>query len=160
MDLGIINKKINKVLQELNIPVKKSCSCGCNKCGDKKKLNETKEEIKGLIRKIIKEETTTALFKMEGVLTTDTKNRNQKDILSDIRSISGITTVTTRDSKYSDDSDVYSNNFKVLLSIKIDPHPFIGHGGFGKEQLKKIYSEIKKVNGVIGFKLIKKPYRI
>lgn len=153
-----INKIIKESIQGYSIPKKKSCSCGCNKCGDKNKLNEAKERVKSIVKNIITEETTSYLFKLEGILVTDTIVRNQTDILSDIRSISGVTIVSSKE--YNTDIATNNNNYITYLSVKIDPHPFIGKGGFGKEQLKLIYNEIKKVIGVKSFRLKKKPERI
>jgi hypothetical protein len=106
----------------------------------------------------LKEETTSFLYKLEGVLVTSTHERNQTDILSDIRSISGVTIVSSKE--YNADIATDSDNYKTYLTVKIDPHPFIGKGGFGKEQLKLIYNEIKRVIGVKAFQLKKKPVRI
>jgi hypothetical protein len=247
-----IKKIIEESIQGYNISKKKSCSCGCNTCHDKKKpLNESKELVKHLVKETykklkaekeslkesqekfqvifrdinseetpvkqlfnsqkeaqdwvdsneweenheffnrdgeeefgtrsryynpedkdnyfgydiepvkgdsLKEETTSFLYKLEGILVTNTHERNQTDILSDIRSISGVTIVSSKE--YSDAIATDSSNYTTYLSVKIDPHPFIGKGGFGKETLKLIYSEIKKVIGVKSFRLKKKPERI
>lgn len=154
-----IKKIINESIQGYYLK-KGKCSCGCNKCGDKKKLNEFKKRFKKLIREsYLNEETVSTLFKLEGRLVTDTKERNQADIISDIRSISGVTIVSSKEIK-NDQSVKDNNSYFSLLSVKIDPHPFIGKGGFGKEQIKVIYDEIKRVTGVKAFKLTRKPQRI
>lgn len=155
-----IKKIIKESIQGYNLPKKKGCSCGCNTCHTKAgQLNEAKERVKKLVKKsLLKEETTTFLYKLEGLLVTNTQDRNQTDILSDIRSISGVTIVSSKE--YNDSIATDSSNYKTYLTIKIDPHPFIGKGGFGKEQLKLIYNEVKKVIGVKAFQLKKKPERI
>ncbi len=154
-----IKKIIEESIQGYALP-KKSCSCGCNTCGDKKKkLNEAKERVKKIVKKtLIKEETTSFLYKLEGLLVTNTHERNQTDILSDIRSISGVTIVSSKE--YNTDVATDSSNYKTYLTVKIDPHPFIGKGGFGKDELLLIYNEIKRVIGVKSFILKKKPTRI
>jgi len=171
IDMTNIKQIIKEAIQGYKLP-KKSCSCGCNKCGDKKvKLNESKERVKKIVKKVycklkennetkyqviyrdinseetpvkqlfnseneaqdwvdsneweenyeffnrdgdeefgtrnmyynpedkenyfgydiepfksepLKEEKVSTLFKLEGILVTDTKGRNQTDILSDI----------------------------------------------------------------------------
>lgn len=153
-----IKQIIEESIQGYSLPKKKSCSCGCNSCGDKKKkLNEAKERVKSIVRKL-NEETTSYLYKLEGILITTTHERNQTDILSDIRSISGVTIVSSKE--HGDAVSTDSDNYKTYLTVKIDPHPFIGKGGFGKEELKLIYNEIKRVIGVKSFLLKKKPTRI
>jgi hypothetical protein len=123
-----------------------------------KESNYTGYEIRPYSGEPLKEETTTFLYKLEGILVTNTHERNQTDILYDIRSISGVTIVSSKE--YSDAIATDSSNYTTYLSVKIDPHPFIGKGGFGKETLKLIYNEIKKVIGVKAFRLKKKPERI
>ena len=166
-----ITKIINESIQDYHIP-KKGCGCGCNTCHLPKSINESvndniklnidskkplKDTLKECIRLIIKE-SPTQLIKLEGILTSDTTDRTQADILSDIRSISGITIVSSKDIKKGDSA--YSNEFyNSQLSIKIDPHPFIGKGGLGKEELKEIILSIKKIKGVRNFKLTTKPKR-
>ena len=41
-----------------------------------------------------------------------------------------------------------------ILKIKIDPHPFIGKGGFDKEDVKGVVNDIRKIDGVKYFKQI------
>ena len=91
------------------------------------------------------------IYKMEGFLTTDTTKKNQAEILSDIRSIEGITIVSSEPVSLS--SGHNNSSFESSLIIKIDPHPYIGKGGFNKEQVKKIVSEILRVEGVRRFKI-------
>ena len=67
--------------------------------------------------KIIKEEITSILresstqYKTEGLLTTDTTSRAQKDILSDIRSLPGVTIVSSRDYNPADKETAFQNDF-------------------------------------------------
>jgi hypothetical protein len=44
-------------------------------------------------------------------------------------------------------------NFESSLIIKIDPHPYIGKGGFNKEQVKKIVNDILRIEGVRRFRI-------
>jgi hypothetical protein len=91
------------------------------------------------------------IYKIEGFLTTDTTKKNQAEILSDIRSIEGITIVSSEPLSLSSGHNNVS--FESSLTIKIDPHPYIGKGGFSKEQVKTIVSEILKIEGVKRFKI-------
>lgn len=166
-----ITKIINESIQGYHIP-KKGCGCGCNTCHLTKSINESvidnnqsnidnKNPLKNIIKEYIRPlllESISQIIKLEGILTSDTTNRTQAEILSDIRSISGITIVSSKDIKKGDSA--YSNEFyNSRLNIKIDPYPFIGKGGFGKEQLKDIILSIKKIKGVRNFKLTTKPQR-
>jgi len=88
------------------------------------------------------------LYQVKGVLTTNTQKRAQGDILSDMRSIPGVTIVTPKDYQ-GGDSPIENNAYTVELSVKIDPHPF---KTFGKEQVKNIIAQMKRVDGVISYR--------
>jgi len=87
-------------------------------------------------------------YQVLGMLVTNTQKRKQGDILSDMRSIPGVTIVTPRD-YHGGDTPIDNRRYTVELSVKIDPHPF---PSFGKEQIKNILLQIKKVDGVISYK--------
>ena len=57
--------------------------------------------IKEEIQNVLKEESTQ--YNVEGLLLTNTIDRPQKDILSDIRSLPGVTIVSSKDSKIRED---------------------------------------------------------
>lgn len=111
--------------------------------------------IKGngkLTLKIIKEESTQ--YNIEGLLLTNTEDRPQKDILSDIRSLPGITIVSSKDYDLSGDSSAFSNpNYYTMLKIKVDPHPY--PNGFKDEDLQQLFTDIRAIKGVRNFKLNK-----
>jgi hypothetical protein len=111
--------------------------------------------IKGngkLTLKIIKEESTQ--YNVEGLLLTNTIDRPQKDILSDIRSLPGITIVSSKDYDLSGDSSAFSNpNYYTILKIKVDPHPY--PNGFKDEDLQQLFTDIRAIKGVRNFKLNK-----
>ena len=86
-------------------------------------------DLKGL-RHIIREELSKQLneeyvdkFKVRGILVSDTTKRPQQEILSDIRSLTGV----------------------------IDGYPFIRHGGFSREKIQDIIASVKRVEGVKSF---------
>lgn len=89
------------------------------------------------------------LYQIKGILVTDTTKRTQGDILSDMRSIPGVTIVTPHDYQ---GGDIPTDNraYTVELSVKIDPYPF---KTFGKEQVKNVINQIKKVDGVRSFRV-------
>ena len=88
-------------------------------------------------------------YKVKGVLVTDTTKRPQQEILSDIRSLTGVTIVSTKDidGEYSQDNI----NLRVILNLKIDGYPFIRHGGFGRDKIDDIIASIKRVEAVKTF---------
>lgn len=108
------------------------------------------------LRHIIREELSKVLneeyidqFKVKGILITNTTIRPQQDILSDIRSLTGVTIVSTEemDEEYSQNND----NLRVILNLKIDGYPFIRHGGFSRDKIKDIIASVKRVEGVKSF---------
>lgn len=108
-----------------------------------------------IIQNILKEEENPIVYKIKGILVTNTEIRGQTDILSDIRSLPGITIVSSKDVR--PDAEVTDNPyFYSELSVKIDPHPYLGKGGFGKANLINLIKAIKRVQGVRNFKLISK----
>ena len=79
--------------------------------------------IREEIQRVISEESTQ--YKFEGLLQTDTVKRPQKDILSDIRALPGITIVSSKDYDLSGESSAFSNpNYYTIIKIKVDPHPY------------------------------------
>ena len=126
----------------------------------KQNINEDKLRIflKNEIRKALTEQSVSTVYKLQGKLTTDTSLRNQTEILSDIRSITGVTIVSSKETGV-DASAVDNQYYHSILSVKIDPHPYIGKGGFGKDEIKKIINDIKKIKGVRNFKLTSSPIK-
>lgn len=101
--------------------------------------------IKEELKKVLNEEYVDK-FKVKGILVTDTTKRPQQEILSDIRSLTGVTIVSTVDidGEYSQNND----NLRVILNLKIDGYPFIRHGGFSRDKVKDIIASVKRVEGV------------
>jgi hypothetical protein len=112
------------------------------------------------IKQIIKEELSKILFekrssstvyKFKGILSVDPKKRNKEEVLSDIRSLTGVTIVSTKPAQ---GDNITPNTEESVLSIKVDPHPYMGKGGFSKEKVSTIVDDIRKIEGVEYFKLI------
>lgn len=109
--------------------------------------------IKEEIQNILKEESN--LYILNGLLKTSTdtneSGRPQKDILSDIRAIEGITIVSSKDyTLQSDVSPIKNSNYYSLITVKIDPDPF-KTTGFTEDNLKDIINKIRQVKGVKSF---------
>ncbi len=95
------------------------------------KLNQLKSLIKEELKNSLNEYQDK--FKMVGTLVTDINNRNQQEILSDIRSVTGVTVVGTEEPMAYADQD--KSQFKSILTVKVDGHPWILKGGFSREKM-------------------------
>ena len=107
------------------------------------------EVLRNLIKEALRENLTEDYqdkFKVKGILVTDTTKRPQQEILSDIRSLTGVTIVSTVEIE--DEYSQNNNNLRVILNLKIDGYPFIKHGGFSREKIQDIIASIKRVDGV------------
>ena len=110
------------------------------------------EIIREELQLILKEESTQ--YNIEGLLLTNTEERPQKDILSDIRSLPGITIVSSRDYDLVGETSAFNNpNYYSIIKIKVDPHPY--PNGFADEDLKQLFTDIRSIKGVRNFKLSK-----
>ena len=103
------------------------------------KLNNLRSIIQEELKKTLNEEYIDK-YKVKGIIITDTTIRPQQEILSDIRSLTGVTIVSTvdLDGEYSQEND----NLKVILNLKIDGYPFIKKGGFSREKIQDIILHI------------------
>ena len=113
--------------------------------------NQFTEFIKEEIRKTLREDYATKLYKIEGLLVTDTYKKTQTQILSDIRSITGITTIDSKDYNARLPKPGYQYD---ILTVKIDPYPYTKKGGkFDIDTINQIINNIKNIRGVIRFKV-------
>jgi hypothetical protein len=112
------------------------------------KLENLRHIIKEELSKVLNEEYVDK-FKVKGILITNTTTRPQQEILSDIRSLTGVTIVSTKemDEEYSQNNE----NLRVILNLKIDGYPFIKSGGFSREKVMDIIKSVKRVDGVKSF---------
>ena len=95
------------------------------------------------------------IFHLNGTLIVDDTTRNQKDMLSDIRALPGITVVRNVEME----QDPTSRYFRSKLEIKVDPYPYAKQNKFDSvTTLKTITNGIRKIPGVIGFKEQGTPY--
>ena len=92
-----------------------------------------------------------SIFRVEGYLLTNLANRSQGDILSDIRSLPGITIVGSRDMKNNPSKE------RSIISLKVDPYPFTTMDDVSAtESVDYVTNEIRKISGVRKFNILKK----
>ena len=112
------------------------------------KLDNLRQLVKEELRKTLNEEYQDK-YKMVGMLISNIKQRPQKEIFSDIRSIPGVTVASAKEPmEYSEQN---TEKFQTVLTIKVDGHPWIAKGGFDKSKMDEIRKEILKVEGVLSF---------
>jgi hypothetical protein len=114
--------------------------------------NMNSKDLKNLIREELKQALTEKYqdqYKLKGRLITNIKNRPQKEILSDIRALAGITVVST--TEIEDYSEQNFDHFTTILNLKIDGYPFIKTGGFSREKIVDIANTIRKIPDVVSF---------
>lgn len=88
-------------------------------------------------------------FKMIGMLITNIDLRPQKEIYSDIRSIPGVTVISSKEPLEFSQQD--QSKFQAIMTVKVDGHPWIAKGGFDRSKIQEIRKEILKVEGVLSF---------
>jgi len=114
------------------------------------KLLELKKLIQEELR-LIRENSASKLYKIEGLLVTDTNKKTQSQILSDIRSIPGITTVDTRE--YIPRLPKKGREYD-RLTIKVDPYPYIKKNGkFDIETINQVIASIGGIKGIVKFRV-------
>jgi hypothetical protein len=109
------------------------------------------------IKRIIKEEVIRIneeyqdKYKMVGELITNLEVRPQKEILSDIRSITGVTVASEKELLPYNEQE--KTRFRAMLTIKVDGYPFIKSGGFNRDKMEDIARQIIKVEGVVTYRV-------
>ena len=108
------------------------------------------------LRTLVKEELNKRLneeyqdkYKMVGMLITNIDLRPQKEIYSDIRSIPGITVISSKEPLEFNQQD--QSQFQALMTVKVDGYPWITKGGFDRSKMQEIRKEILKVKGVLSY---------
>jgi len=105
-----------------------------------------------ITKKIIQEAVTkSTVYKFKGILSVDIAKRNKEEVISDIRSLTGVTIVST---KPAEGENITPRTDESILKIKVDPHPFIGKGGFNKDSVDDVIADIRRIEGVKYFKQI------
>jgi len=112
------------------------------------KLNNLKALVKEELNKKLNEEYQDK-YKMIGTLITNIESRPQKEIYSDIRAITGIAVLSSKEPlEYSEQN---TTRFQSIITVKVDGYPWITKGGFNKDKMQEIAAQIRKVPGVISF---------
>jgi hypothetical protein len=108
------------------------------------------------LRTLVKEELKRTLseeyqdkFKMVGTLISNIESRPQKEIYSDIRAITGISVLSSKEPLEYSEQD--TTKFQSVITVKVDGYPFITKGGFDRSKMAEIAAQIRKVPGVIAF---------
>ena len=112
------------------------------------KLNHLHTLVKEELSKKLNEEYQDK-FKMVGMLISNIKQRPQKEIYSDIRSIPGITVASSKEPMEYSEQD--TEKFQTIMTIKVDGYPWIAKGGFDRSKMEDIRKAILKVEGVLSF---------
>jgi hypothetical protein len=114
------------------------------------KLNALRTLVKEELKRTLSEEYQDK-FKMVGMLISNIQQRPQKEIYSDIRAITGISVISSKEPiEYSQQN---TEKFQSILTVKVDGYPWITKGGFDRSKMEGIASLIRKVPGVITFNI-------
>jgi len=116
-------------------------------------LNESYKFIRNkgkVLKQMLNENSAEKLYKIEGLLVTNNDLLFQKELLSDIRSITGITTVDAKEYIPRLPKANYSYN---KLTVKVDPYPYLKDGKFDIETIKRVIQDINNIRGVIKFRV-------
>ena len=106
--------------------------------------------IKEEIRDILREDSAAKLYKVEGLLVTNNDIKWQKEVLSDIRSITGVTTIDVKEYEPRIRKENYSYD---RVTVKIDPYPYLKFGKFDLDTIKQVIQNINDIKGVVKFKV-------
>jgi len=112
------------------------------------KLNALRTLVKEELKKTLSEDYQDK-FKMVGTLITNLESRPQKEIYSDIRSITGVSVISSKEPLEYNEQD--TTKFQSILTVKVDGYPFMTKGGFSRDKMTEIAAQIRKVPGVIAF---------
>lgn len=113
------------------------------------KYNSKTRSTNKIIINLINEDSASKLYKIEGLLITNNKIKPQNQILSDVRSITGITTVDTEE--YTPRLPKKGHSYDKLM-VKVDPYPYIKNGKFDLETMTQIINNINNIRGIVKFK--------
>ena len=110
------------------------------------------------LRKLVREEILKALsegseeklYRIDGLLVSDNNKKTQSQLLSDIRAITGITTIDANE--YTPRLPKEDRSYNRLM-VKIDPYPYLKNGEFNIETLNQVIDNINNIVGVVTFKV-------
>ena len=110
--------------------------------------SEFSKYIKEEIRKTLREDYAEKLYKIEGLLVTNTNKKTQTQTFSDIRSVTGVTTMDAKEyvPRLTKKGYMYDR-----VTIKVDPYPYVKNGKFDLDTVKLIITNINAIKGVVKF---------
>ena len=110
--------------------------------------SEFSKYIKEEIRKTLREDYAEKLYKIEGLLVTNTNKKTQTQTFSDIRSVTGVTTMDAKEyvPRLPKKGYMYDR-----VTIKVDPYPYVKNGKFDLDTVKLIITNINAIKGVVKF---------
>ena len=112
------------------------------------------EKLRKLVReeilKALSEGSEEKLYRIDGLLVSDNNKKTQSQLLSDIRAITGITTIDAEE--YTPRLPKEDRSYNRLM-VKIDPYPYLKNGEFNIETLNQVISNINNIVGVVTFKV-------
>ena len=114
------------------------------------KISKLKQIVKEELQNALNEDSASKLYKIEGLLVSNNDIKFQKEILSDIRSITGVTTVDTKAYTPNMPRPNYSYD---RLTVKVDPYPYLKNGTFDLETIKLVINNINNIKGIVKFKV-------
>jgi hypothetical protein len=119
-------------------------------------MDKLRKLVREEILKALSEGSEEKLYKIEGLLVSDNNKKTQSQLLSDIRAITGVTTIDTNEyiPRLPKDNRSYNR-----LMVKIDPYPYLKNGEFNIETLNQVINNINNIVGVVTFK-VKNPQLI
>jgi hypothetical protein len=112
------------------------------------------EKLRKLVReeilKALSEGSEEKLYRIDGLLVSDNNKKTQSQLLSDIRAITGITTIDANE--YTPRLPKEDRSYNRLM-VKIDPYPYLKNGEFNIETLNQVIDNINNIVGVVTFKV-------
>lgn len=161
--LAVIDKdaeELKKVLRDYGVYYEYEHLLGLNESKDKKtyvyvrnpKTKKIKKTPFGMVvkKETLHEDSASKLYKIEGLLVTNNDIKWQKELLSDIRSITGVTTIDAREYIPRISKENYSYE---RVTVKIDPYPYLKFGKFDLDTIKQVIQNINNIKGVVKFKV-------
>jgi len=113
-------------------------------------MDKLRKLVREEILKALKEGSEEKLYRIDGLLVSDNNKKTQSQLLSDIRAITGITTIDANE--YTPRLPKADRSYNRLM-VKIDPYPYLKNGEFNIETLNQVISNINNIVGVITFKV-------
>jgi hypothetical protein len=113
-------------------------------------MDKLRKLVREEILKALSEGSEEKLYRIDGLLVSDNNKKTQSQLLSDIRAITGITTIDANE--YTPRLPKKDRSYNRLM-VKIDPYPYLKNGEFNIETLNQVIDNINNIVGVITFKV-------